>query len=135
MLLAVDCPECGRIVKVEAASIAVLSRPAGYAPALHAFVCPACHAPPLAEATGITLLLLRSSGASTHGPREPAIEARSDLPPLTYDDLIDFHVLLTDDRLERFLSTPSAISRTTSPDNGAPMASPPGPNPGPQGAR
>jgi hypothetical protein len=94
MRVPLTCPECHRAVRLQGAHVAVLR---GAAPPLFGFVCPACRAAMLTETTAIEVLLFKSAGASVAGPQEPAYPQRRALPPLTYDDLLDFHLLLADD--------------------------------------
>lgn len=95
------CPRCEE-VEVPAASI-VLNVPAGAVEGTYSFTCPGCRARVEKPADRRVVLLLRSAGVEEGtDPFEEHLEG----PPLTLDDLIDFHFLLQrDDWFVQLLAT------------------------------
>ena len=73
----------------------------------YSFVCPVCEDVIEKRADRKIVTLLRSAGVETaEGPLPKVEEARPDGPPLTLDDLIDFHFLLRgDDWFDRFMAS------------------------------
>ena len=71
------------------------------------FRCPECDAPVAKAASPHIVELLVSSGVRLQMWRRPAeMRERRNGPPLTLDDLLDFHVLLqSDDWMEQLAST------------------------------
>jgi hypothetical protein len=91
-----QCPECGD-VRLEANDLTVRVCSDDDAGS-YWFRCPACDAPVAKAATPHVVELLVSSGVRLDMWRRPAElqEARTG-PPLTHDDLLDFHVMLESD--------------------------------------
>ncbi|HVL99769.1 MAG TPA: hypothetical protein VM324_10810 [Egibacteraceae bacterium] len=94
------CPSCRGDVLLEAGHCALLGGHDGQ-PVAYAFVCPDCGEPVVRRADRRAAALLTACGASPRGVREraarfPHPEQPGDGPPLTADDLIDFHMLLAD---------------------------------------
>ena len=64
----------------------------------YSFVCPRCAEPVARDATPRILALLVSAGVRTEVWHQPAeLAEHPDGPPLTNDDLLDFHLLLNQD--------------------------------------
>jgi hypothetical protein len=73
----------------------------------YTFQCPRCDTRILKDAEPRVVDLLLASGVSLTTWRLPAeLGERHDGPPLTHDDLLDFHTLLsTDDWMDQLLGT------------------------------
>ncbi len=83
----------------------------------YAFSCPGCGTPVQRDATPRILALLVSAGVRTEVWHRPAeIAERRSGPPLTSDDLLDFHLLLRgDDWWDRLVAiTPAPSPRPRS---------------------
>ena len=93
------CPSCRHDVDFRAEQCALLDGPDDE-PVAYAFVCPRCGEPVVRPADRRTTALLVRGGASREGAAEaarmPHPEHPASGPPLTVDDLIDFHRLLDD---------------------------------------
>ena len=89
------CPTCGE-VGLTPDDIDLRVDPAGAAPSSYAFCCPECRSVVRKPADDRIVRLLASGGVEVRRAVTPSV--RSAGPPLTVDDLIDFHALLrTDD--------------------------------------
>ncbi len=107
------CPRCGQVdLKAEQVLLHLLEDSLD---GVYSFVCPACREGVEKRADQRIVSLLISAGVtpgerSGHpgglGPQEPDPRGPlPDAPPLTWDDLIELHFLLEDDRfLEELLS-------------------------------
>ncbi|HVL98919.1 MAG TPA: hypothetical protein VM324_06490 [Egibacteraceae bacterium] len=107
-----SCPSCRQQVDVAASRCAMLGGPHGD-PVAYAFVCPQCGEPIFRRVDPQAATMLLAAGVSRSGgegnplrPTHP--ENPRSAPPLTGDDLIDFHLLL--DRADWFshLTSPTA---------------------------
>lgn len=92
------CPTCRQHVAFAAGRCALLAGPNGDSVA-YAFVCPDCGEPIVRPADERITEMLVAGGASPHGAEEqagrlPHPEQPCPGPPLTPDDLLDFHYLL-----------------------------------------
>ena len=92
------CPTCRQHVTFAAGRCALLSGPDGNSVA-YAFVCPDCGEPIVRPADERITEMLLAGGVSQHGVEEqpgrlPHPEEPRPGPPLTRDDLLDFHLLL-----------------------------------------
>ncbi|HEX6311404.1 MAG TPA: hypothetical protein VF152_07225 [Acidimicrobiia bacterium] len=88
-----QCPSCGD-VRLTAADVTVRVCSDDDSGA-YRFRCPGCDAPVTKPASAHVVELLVSSGVRVETWRRPAELLEShDGPPLTPDDLLDFHVLL-----------------------------------------
>jgi hypothetical protein len=87
------CPQCGE-VEMDARSI-LLSVEQESGEGTYTFDCPSCELPVEKPADRKIVLLLMSAGVEVMEAQEVASpEVRPAGPPLTSDDLIDFHFLL-----------------------------------------
>lgn len=106
------CPTCGE-VSLTPADIELHVDPTGAETASYAFRCPHCTDIVCKPADERVVRLLVSGGVQPHRAGEPVAETprrtlaqRHAGPPLTPDDLIDFHALLErDDWFQQLLST------------------------------
>ncbi len=106
------CPRCGE-VEMGAAAV-LLTVEAGRAEGSYSFVCPVCEQTIEKRADRKVVMLLLSAGVevqevgqtaqkTVERPRQATLEEalppdpQPEGPPLTVDDLIDFHFLLEDD--------------------------------------
>ncbi len=92
------CPRCGE-VEMSADSIALSVRD-DTGEGTYRFVCPSCSSTVEKRADRKVVMLLLSAGVQVAGEEErmeDVLSARPDGPPLTSDDLIDFHFMLADD--------------------------------------
>lgn len=100
------CPHCDEEVALRPDRVALLRA----TDVLYGFACPACETPVVKPADGKAVRLLQIAGVSQDGPVEPLRPSPTqdgDRRPLTYDDLLDLHLLLEGhDWLERI--APSA---------------------------
>lgn len=91
------CPGCGQQVELDTGRCALLGGPDGR-PVAYAFVCPDCDEPVVRRADRTAAALLEFGGASQAVAEAPVVprhpEEPAPGPPLTPDDLIDFHLLL-----------------------------------------
>lgn len=93
------------------ASAIVLTMVEGQERGHYTFVCPVCEGSVQKPADRKVVLLLMSAGVAIHEPERPrelvsAVGTRPEGPPLTHDDLIDFHFLLQqDDWFDRLLTS------------------------------
>ncbi|HEX2031699.1 MAG TPA: hypothetical protein VHL78_09905 [Actinomycetota bacterium] len=103
-----NCPRCGE-VEMEA-SLVLLTVEAGSGEGVYSFVCPVCEDLVQKTADHKIVELLRTAGVETavasaemarakaaHPSGAPGPREAADLPPLTFDDLIDFHFALQRD--------------------------------------
>lgn len=100
------CPHCGEIT-LTPADIDLRVDPSDPGDATYGFLCPDCAVPVRKPADDRIVRLLVSGGVEARAP-EPAstAEARHGPPPLTHDDLLDFHRLLaSDDWFDRLLAS------------------------------
>lgn len=88
------CPTCGE-VGLTPEEVDLRVDPDGDAPAYYAFDCPLCHEVVRKPADNRIVRLLASGGVEVR--RLVAVSPRPAGPPLTHDDLIDFHSLLRTD--------------------------------------
>jgi hypothetical protein len=89
------CPQCGE-VEMDARSI-LLQVEQESGEGSYSFDCPSCELPVEKPADRKIVLLLMSAGVEVMEPQEVSSEVRPSGPPLTSDDLIDFHFLLQRD--------------------------------------
>lgn len=90
------CPQCGE-VEMDARSI-LLQVEQESGEGSYSFDCPSCELPVEKPADRKIVLLLMSAGVEVMEPQEAvSSEVRPNGPPLTSDDLIDFHFLLQRD--------------------------------------
>jgi predicted RNA-binding Zn-ribbon protein involved in translation (DUF1610 family) len=89
------CPQCGE-VEMDARSI-LLQVEQESGEGTYSFDCPSCEVPVEKPADRKIVLLLMSAGVEVMEPQEASSEVRPSGPPLTSDDLIDFHFLLQRD--------------------------------------
>jgi hypothetical protein len=90
------CPRCGE-VEMEAPLILLMIEPRT-GEGTYSFACPGCEEVVQKPADRKIVELLRTAGvetAVTAGPARRSAQARHAPPPLTLDDLIDFHFLLS----------------------------------------
>lgn len=98
-----NCPRCGE-VEMEA-SLVLLTVEAGSGEGTYSFVCPVCEELVQKAADHKIVELLRTAGVETAVAAADVARAKashpsrapSALPPLTLDDLIDFHFALQRD--------------------------------------
>ena len=99
------CPTCGE-VGLTPEQIDLRVDPAGTDAAFYAFNCPTCRAVVRKPADDRVIRLLASGGVEVRQLIHPS--RRRPGPPLTHDDLLDFHALLATDtwfsRLEALTS-------------------------------
>ena len=82
--------------------------------ATYVFTCPDCHMVEVRTAEDHVVEVLRSAGVACAEWQLPAELAESRIgPPLTHDDLLDFHDLL---RSSDWFSALETLTRTTEPD-------------------
>jgi hypothetical protein len=89
------CPQCGE-VEMDARSI-LLQVEQESGEGSYSFDCPSCELPVEKPADRKIVLLLMSAGVEVMEPQEVSSEVRPNGPPLTSDDLIDFHFVLQRD--------------------------------------
>ncbi len=84
----VSCPTCGEEPEVPADQV-VLTWPEDS----YAFRCPACGNGITKDTTPTIIKLLKRQGVQTVGapPERPEVIPDADAPPVTADDIIDFH--------------------------------------------
>jgi hypothetical protein len=93
-----QCPSCRQQIDFAPGECSLLGGPDGE-PVAYAFVCPHCREPIVRRADRRAAAMLVIGGASPRGAEEhvgrlPHPEEPAGGPPLTDDDLIDFHLLL-----------------------------------------
>jgi hypothetical protein len=92
------CPSCRQPIDFAAGQCALLGGPDGQ-PVAYGFVCPHCGEPVVRRADRRAAAMLLIGGASPRGAEERVVrplhpEKPGFGPPLTANDLIDFHLLL-----------------------------------------
>lgn len=100
-----NCPQCGE-VELPSLSI-VLEIAPGEEEGTYTFVCPVCEQSVEKPADRRIVLLLRSAGVTIAEDDLDGATAERHGPPLTLDDLIDFHFMLQRDDWFADLLTPS----------------------------
>ncbi len=90
-----SCPQCLQTVALSPADVAL--QPITYSDApRYAFQCPGCDRRVVKPADEQTYAVLVAAGAVTSQPPAPQHPERPPAgPPLTYDDALDFHQLLS----------------------------------------
>lgn len=98
------CPRCGTVSLVpEQIELRVV--PDGCGEDFYAFTCPSCGQRVRKEADPSVVGLLRTGGVQPIESLSPPETPPSGLPPVTRDDLLEFHQLLQrDDRLAAHLA-------------------------------
>jgi hypothetical protein len=97
VVIKADCPGCG-VVRLGAPDVTVRVC-ADDGSGAYTFQCPRCATAVSHPAAPDTCALLVTSGVRAVEWRWPdELERRPDGPPFTVDDLLDFHLLLRDDR-------------------------------------
>ncbi|WP_205745774.1 hypothetical protein [Egibacter rhizosphaerae] len=98
------CPHCGE-VSLTPADIDLRVDPGEPEDASYGFVCPDCAAAVRKPADQRIVRLLVSGGVEVRDPEPEPLEQRPAAPPLTRDDLLDFHRLLeSDDWFQQLLT-------------------------------
>lgn len=91
------CPSCRQDIVFQADDCALLGDADGK-PVAYAFVCSHCGEPVVRRADQRAVAMLVAAGASCRGATEQVVavhpEQPASGPPLTADDLLDFHLLL-----------------------------------------
>lgn len=93
------CPSCRQHIVFDVEECALLGGEDGQ-PVAYAYVCPHCAEPIVRRADKRAVAMLLAGGASSHAAAEHVVPVHPEQPapgpPLTIDDLIDFHLLLED---------------------------------------
>jgi hypothetical protein len=99
----VRCQSCGAAALLRPAQILLLAYP-GEASGNYLFLCPSCGCVTAKSAGGEELHVLLRAGVADAGeesrPNQPRPGRTVDSPPLTPDDLLDFHLLLGDPQFQ-----------------------------------
>jgi hypothetical protein len=101
-----NCPQCGE-VEMRADVILLTVEPQS-GEGTYSFVCPSCEGLVEKPADRKIVSLLKSVGVDVAERGSPTehVEARPEGPPITIDDVIDFHFLLsTDDWVESLMAS------------------------------
>lgn len=92
MLIRLGCPRCGE-VELSIRDIRLELPHALHGSSTYHFGCPACGTRVTKSATPRILLVLKAHGVVADTPDAPPVPTA---PPLTADDLLDFHLWLRD---------------------------------------
>jgi hypothetical protein len=101
-----NCPRCGEVeMRADVISLALEQ---GSGEGVYSFVCPVCEDLVEKPADRKIVSLLRSVGVeiTERDAPEMVLDDRPDGPPITIDDVVDFHFLLSqDDWFERLTAS------------------------------
>ena len=99
------CPQCGD-VELGPGDLSV--RDLGDLPGWYTFSCPACDDAVLKTASPRVVALLTRAGVRLVPDAPAELDEAHDGPPITHDDLLDFHRLILDGRWEHEVQRLSA---------------------------